>query len=485
MTVAGIPRTKQGLTVLLVDSDPRFLTDSCKQLAEAGCKAWGAEDLIAAANFLADQRPDVLVVELELLEMDGAEPLADLKARAPTAPTILLGSGPPDERLRELQRLHDIYGYHDKLQGNDALALWVSAALTTTQQQELIQRTRQRLRQVIDAVPDLHRIQSLDEVLSAVLEQVDALVGGQNGFVAARLSDPVGKPPIVDYEEVVQSSDDYVIGAANSDVYARGTTVDRIKAVPAQMVRRALEERSHVLDARHGILPLALAEHVLGLAYVEKPCSRESDVEVLQLYGNQAAAAIRNAVLYELATVDSTTRVFRKSFTLERLRQTIKLAWRKALPVSALMLDIDQFKKLNDEHGHVVGDRALRHLGNLLKQKVRDSDVVGRFGGDEFLVILIDADYEGVKIVADRLRDALASDRKGSWPSSLPALRVSMGTATLDPGDVPPFELGFPDFPAVVESVVAEADAAMYRARRERQRLSSGRTLFWPDFVKR
>jgi diguanylate cyclase (GGDEF)-like protein len=240
-----------------------------------------------------------------------------------------------------------------------------------------------------------------------------------------------------------------------------------------------------IIDDDHGVLPLALAEHVLGLAYLRRPGLGERDIQLLQLFASQAAAAIRNAALYELATVDATTRVFQKSFTLDRLRETTKLAWRKAFPVSVLMIDIDSFKQLNDELGHVVGDRALRHIGHLLKSSVRDSDVVGRFGGDEFLVVLIDANDEGADIVADRLHQALITERGRPWPAGVPPLGTSMGMATLDTGAVPPRELGFPDFDAAVEALVAEADTAMYRARREARGMAAGRTLTWSDFVNR
>jgi diguanylate cyclase (GGDEF)-like protein len=231
------------------------------------------------------------------------------------------------------------------------------------------------------------------------------------------------------------------------------------------------------------VLPLALGDHVLGLAYLDRPADDTDNRDLLQLFGSQAAAAIRNAVLFELATVDATTRVFQKAFTLDRLRETLKLAWRKAFPVSVLMIDIDAFKELNDRHGHVVGDRALRHLGRLLKDNVRDSDIVGRFGGDEFLVVLIDANHDGADIVAERLYQALAAERGRPWPSSVPPLKTSMGMASLDPGDVPPMDFGFPDFGHVIEALVHEADTSMYAARREAKGMFAGRTLTWAQFA--
>jgi diguanylate cyclase (GGDEF)-like protein len=148
------------------------------------------------------------------------------------------------------------------------------------------------------------------------------------------------------------------------------------------------------------------------------------------------------------------------------------------------MIDIDSFKELNDIYGHITGDRALRHLGKLLKDHVRDSDIVGRFGGDEFLIILIDANHDGADIVAERLYEALNSERGRPDPGHVPALKTSMGMATLDPGDVPPMQYGLPDFAQVIDALVHEADGSMYAARREARGMFAGRTLSWVDFVK-
>ncbi len=484
MAVGGTKRLEQEFSILLVDSDPNFLNRSCQVIAEAGYRAWGAEDLLAAANFLADQTPHLVVVELALLEADGADPLGDMQSLVPAAPIILASSGPPDQLVSLYSETHDVFAYFDKEHGSDGLLLSVKAALTSARHLGSIRRTRQGLKQILEAVPELHQVQSLDHVLEKILERIELLVGGQSAFVAARMSDPVGKPPLEGFGESPQTVDDYVVGATSADDFPRGDTVDKLKSVPNHVVQRAVDERSNIIDDRHGVMPLSLAEHVIGLAYLDRPLAGERDLDVLQVFASQAAAAIRNAALYELATIDSTTRVFQKAFTLDRLRETVKLAWRKGFPVSVLMLDVDNFKDLNDRCGHVVGDRALRHIGTLLKTNIRDSDVVGRFGGDEFLVILVDANDEGADIVADRLVQALASEKGRPWPVGVPPLSTSMGMATLEPGDIAPHELGFPDFLSVVEAIVAEADAAMYRARREAKGMSAGQILTWAQFAK-
>jgi diguanylate cyclase (GGDEF)-like protein len=483
MTPGEASRDPEGFTVLLIDNDRTYLDECSKLIANDGHTVQGVEDLKSAADFLASQTPGIIAANASLLESDGADSIGRLRALAPEATLILAGTGAPEDVFPTLSQRHDIFGYHDKSHGGDGLCLWVKAAHAYAQQNAALGQTRQLIRQVLQSIPDLHQIQSLDDVLEAILERSLELMGGQDAFVAARMSDPVGKPPIEGFIDSPHRIDDYVVGAATAEDYPKGTTVDRLSGVPTNVMERAVAEQSHLVQDRHGVLPLALADHVLGLAYFDRPADVRDNRDLLQLFGCQAAAAIRNTVLFELATVDATTRVFQKAFTLDRLRETLKLAWRKAFPVSVLMIDIDSFKELNDLHGHVVGDRALRHLGGLLKDNVRDSDIVGRFGGDEFLVVLIDANHEGADIVAERLYQALAAERGRPWPGALPPLKTSMGMSTLDPGDVPPMDYGLPDFAQVIDALVHEADTSMYAARREAKGMFAGRTLTWAQFA--
>lgn len=480
-TSEGADRTPAGLSVLLIDSDKQHREECSRLVAQVGHSAHGTADLTEAMNVIADQVPHLIIAESTLLDRDHGNPLRDLRRQAPLAPVILMGIGPPGTSFRSLGERHAIFGYHDKDHGGEGLRLWVLAASQNVRESMRLDRIRRQLRQILESVPELHKIQSLEKVLEAILERVLQLMGGADGFVAARMSDPVGKPPIEEFGEFVQTIDDYIVGAATGETYPTGESVDSLASVPIDTISEALAERREVIGENHSVLPLTLAEHVLGLAVLERSETRE-DEELLQLFGSQAAAAIRNAVLFELATVDATTRVFQKAFTLDRLRETIKLAWRKWFPVSVLMIDINSFKALNDRYGHVTGDRALRHLGGLLKANVRDSDIVGRFGGDEFLVILIDANHDGADIVAERLFQALANERVRLEPGRVPPLETSMGMATLDPGDVPPMQYGLPDFAQVIDALVHEADVSMYAARREERGMYAGRTLTWSDF---
>lgn len=483
MTPRGTARAGNGLSVLLVDSDRRFVGQGCQVIAEEGHRAWGAEDLLAAANFLADQRPDLILVELDLLETDGADPLGDMIARAPGTPTIISGHGPPDQRFRELARTHDVYGYVDKSHGSEGIRLWVCAALTGVRYLRTAREARWGLKQVLGTLPELSRIRPLQSVLDTIKGEARRLLAAEGSFVAARVGDLVGRPGIAGVGDVPPGLEDYVITSTDHEEYPVGTTLDRIEAAPEHLLIRALEERSNIIDDRHAVLSLRLAEHVLGLIYLKGPHPESLNVDALRVFAAQSAAAIRAAALYELATVDSTTLVHRKSFALARLRETLKLAWRKLFPLTVLMVDIDHFKRVNDEHGHVVGDRVLLYVGQLLKAHVRDSDIVGRFGGDEFLLVLLDAGESGARIVADRLKAATLTRPGRGWPVGVAGPEVSIGQATLEPGEGWPADAGFPDYSTVIDRIVHEADTAMYRARRDARSLVAGATFTWTDFA--
>lgn len=131
MPHGGTGTLRTGFSILVVDSDPDFLNDTCEVIAGSGHRAWGARDLIAAMNFLVDQTPHAMLIELALLESDGSDPLADLRGRAPGAPIILTSMGSPDQRFHTYSQSHDIYGHYNKQGGSDTLLLWINSALAT------------------------------------------------------------------------------------------------------------------------------------------------------------------------------------------------------------------------------------------------------------------------------------------------------------------------------------------------------------------
>jgi diguanylate cyclase (GGDEF)-like protein len=126
---------------------------------------------------------------------------------------------------------------------------------------------------------------------------------------------------------------------------------------------------------------------------------------------------------------DGLTRLYNKVFTEESLLRFIKMSLRDSLAVSVVMCDIDHFKKVNDTYGHQAGDYVLYTVSQILKGESRDSDIVGRFGGEEFLIILSNSDAAGANIFSERFRKHIESTTFLFEGKNIP-VTVSVGTAS-------------------------------------------------------
>ena len=159
----------------------------------------------------------------------------------------------------------------------------------------------------------------------------------------------------------------------------------------------------------------------------------------------------RNRVLARMAAADSLTGLYNRRRTLEVLQRLLRAANRYQRPLVVAMIDLDDFKGVNDRHGHVVGDEVLVAFARLLKTLSRDSDCAGRIGGEEFLLVLPESDCAGASRLLDRLREACQSLR-----FSAPGLRInfSAGLYSRQPGDA-------------ITTLLRHADQALYAAKRQ------------------
>ena len=143
----------------------------------------------------------------------------------------------------------------------------------------------------------------------------------------------------------------------------------------------------------------------------------------------------------------------------QTLKREVEIARRPLQPLSVLMVDIDHFKRINDSHGHLVGDQALKSVASALKDSLRNIDMVFRYGGEEFMVLLSSTNREAASMVGERLRMAVLGIQYLVENRAI-ELSVSLGCATLLPGES-------------MESLLRRADNALYVSKRDgRNRLS-------------
>ena len=174
-------------------------------------------------------------------------------------------------------------------------------------------------------------------------------------------------------------------------------------ADPRFIVKEVLSNTKSLL-----CVPLIAKGEVIGVINITNKkhdkLFNQKDLEFITSLANQAAIAIDNAKLYELATKDGMTKlyIYRHFYTL--LENEIRRCSRYKRNMSLIMMDIDNFKRINDTYGHLTGDTILKNLAIVLQESVRKIDIPARYGGEEFVVILPETDKEDACVIAERIR---------------------------------------------------------------------------------
>lgn len=153
--------------------------------------------------------------------------------------------------------------------------------------------------------------------------------------------------------------------------------------------------------------------------------------------------------LVEMVTHDELTSLHNYRFFQERIIDEVRRSVRYHRPLSLFMADIDHFKRVNDTFGHQTGNTVLRHIATLIRNKVRNTDIVTRYGGEEFAVLLPETDAADALIVAEHVRSTIAASR----PPRLPHVTISLGVSTHQRGDLDGARM------------IGEADLALYQAK--------------------
>ena len=207
--------------------------------------------------------------------------------------------------------------------------------------------------------------------------------------------------------------------------------------------------------------PLISRGRVVGVLNAESQevdSFSEADVVLMSAVGSQLASPLEVAQLHDSlkreASHDPLTRLNNRRLFLERIQQTVDRTAASGDSFSIVFLDVDGLKRINDTYGHLAGDALLREVSNALTDAVRGEDVVARYGGDEFVVLLPSTGAAAATVVAQRISDGIARHRFMAGRDLLQIPGVSLGVAT------------FPQDGTTAEDLLAAADATLYQQKR-------------------
>ncbi|MEW6686564.1 MAG: sensor domain-containing diguanylate cyclase [Candidatus Edwardsbacteria bacterium] len=210
-------------------------------------------------------------------------------------------------------------------------------------------------------------------------------------------------------------------------------------------------------------VPLRIRNKIVGVLNVESDkvnAFDQNDLDALTTVAHQASIAIENILLYERlkfsANTDPLTKLFNRRYFQEHLQEEEKRANRYEHPFSLVMIDVDWFKNYNDSCGHSKGDYVLREIAKIMKHMTRHSDIVTRYGGEEFVILLPETDKRGGIVVAEKIRRAVESQqfpKENCQP--LKKLTISLGVAT------------YPKDGREIKQLIDKADQALYQAKQE------------------
>jgi len=202
------------------------------------------------------------------------------------------------------------------------------------------------------------------------------------------------------------------------------------------------------------ILPVILEDAPVGFLVVRGLA--EQDREKFHILAQQFVSGVKGAFLFkkvqELTIVDSLTQTFNRRYFMERFQEEISRCQRFKLKLTFVMADIDHFKEINDQYGHLVGDAILKEVTGILKENIREIDFMGRFGGEELSIVFTETDTEPARYACERIRKAIESKSFRVYDENL-KVTLSLGLST------------FPAHAKEADTIIEKADKALYQAK--------------------
>jgi diguanylate cyclase (GGDEF)-like protein len=348
----------------------------------------------------------------------------------------------------------------------DLLADWArltAFALGAIRERDLRVRAEQTLSAGYATARRLSRLGTVDLVAHRIADQVSRLLDAER--VALALHRPADDfltivatrgYPLSAVEQVRIQPGSWVIG----HVYAKGRPV-LVRDV--RKVHGMAHEQRDYRSFSFAAVPILAGPATVGVLTATDKRDRSSftrqDLLVLRtlsVMAGMALVASRSQTeagrLAYAATVDALTGLLNRTYLDGRLHQEFERAKRAGNQLAVVMADVDDFKKINDTHGHQIGDAVLQVVGAIIRSAVRVFDVCARYGGDEFAILMPSTDHASAAACAERIRRRVSEYRGSPVATILPALTMSVGVAVIEAGETS-------------AELILRADRALYQAK--------------------
>jgi two-component system, cell cycle response regulator len=445
---------EQRARVLVVD-DSRFHRELARDVLSARAEVVCCDGAAQALAVLEQGAFDLVLSDLTMPEISGLELLERVQRRFPGCEFVIVTANATVESAVHALRMGATDYLQKPVRAAD-LILCLERAIARRRLVSENQRLRGELA-LYAASRTLAASLEPDEVYALSLEIACRAVGQPRGFALFQrpnLPDSIGVHGVGLAERETERLRALIAAGKRVD-WSSYPGVARIDRGPLHELLRAAE----LSEAPVHVVPLRGEEADAGLLCLLDAPAEGDALAQLAIVGAHAGVALRNAERYrrarDRAFVDDTTDVYNARYLLEALDRDLRRAERYGNELSILFIDLDRFKLVNDNHGHLVGSSVLRQLSRLLTQSVRQVDTVARYGGDEFTILLADTGERGARVIAERIRKWVADYAFEADNGSTLRLACSIGLAT------------YPAHGRTREALLDAADKAMYRAKSE------------------
>ncbi len=476
--------------ILVVDDDPALLQTISIVLREQGYDVATAENGQAMLESIEAREPELILLDVLMPHLDGFQLLERLKAdeRYADLPVLMVSSLPAEEAtvktlglgaadyIRKPFRVRELLA---RIQAQLRVRAELRAAKDTVRKRDAdLVRAREEAetrRTMVDILHEVTDELSPEEIYHVVARRVArALNTSHCSVVLARPDDKFGivatafeDPSVINYRIQLELYPEIRTALATQ---APVLVEDLLLAPLYAEIREKWAKHGTVVKIRSVIaLPFSLDSAQVGVFFLrrtgEEPPFDKEDVEFASTVIRAAVSAIQRARMIEttkadnarlevLARTDPLTQLLNRRVLVERIVQEVERARRYQNTIALMMIDLDHFKRVNDQYGHLVGDDVLRDVAAILRNAVRTVDVVARYGGEEFVVVLPETAAVGAQAFAERLREKIEAQDFSAHPHGTFHVTCSIGMASY-PGQH--IESG--------EDLLARADEALYRAK--------------------